>query len=111
MSNQLGNTFIAVLAGAAVGAGLGMLFAPEEGTKMRKKLKKGFSQSKDGLSDKIDELKKQVKGVVERKKHDFEEGFEELISTTGKKSEDVISALEKKLAELKKEASKAANAK
>lgn len=106
MSNNLGSTAMAVLAGVVVGAGLGMLFAPEEGKKVRNKIKKGFDQSKDELTDKIDELKKQVKNVVERKKNDFESGFEELVSSTGKKSEDVIEALEKKLAHLKSEAEK-----
>lgn len=106
MSNNLGSTAIAVLAGVVVGAGIGMLFAPEEGKKVRNKIKKGIDHSKDELTDKIEELRKQVKSVVEKKKNDFESGFEELVSTTGKKSEDVIEALEKKLAHLKSEAEK-----
>ena len=44
MSNHLGNTTIAVLAGVVVGAGLGILFAPDEGKKTRKKIKKTFNE-------------------------------------------------------------------
>lgn len=106
MSNRLGNTALAVLAGVAVGAGLGVLFAPEEGRKVRKKIKKGFDKSKDDLGEKIDDLKKQVRNIVDKKKYDFEEGFDELVNTTGKKSEEIIDALEKKLTELKKDAAK-----
>ncbi|MHC5310725.1 YtxH domain-containing protein [Myroides sp. LJL116] len=103
MSDRLGSTLIAVIAGAVVGAGLGVLFAPEEGRKTRRKIQKSFDSSKEEFEDKIDELKKQVRSVVERKKNDFEGNFDEFISTTGKKRDEVISALEKKLAELKKE--------
>ncbi|QBK75763.1 YtxH domain-containing protein [Myroides odoratimimus] len=101
MSNQLGNTAIAVLAGVVVGAGLGILFAPDEGKKTRKKIKKTFNESKDDLSDKIDELKKQVRQTVAKKKQDFETGFDEFLAHTEDKKDDVIAALEKKLAELK----------
>ncbi|MHC5201099.1 YtxH domain-containing protein [Myroides sp. LJL119] len=103
MSDRLGSTLIAVIAGAVVGAGLGVLFAPEEGRKTRKKIQRSFDSSKEEFEDKIDELKKQVKSVIERKKHDFEDNFDDLVSSTGKKRDEVIAALEKKLAELKKE--------
>lgn len=107
MSDRLGNTVVALLAGAVVGAGLGILFAPAEGKKTRKKIKKTFDDSKDDLGEKIDELKKQVRETVSKKKHDFEEGLEGIMSTTGKKRDEVISTLEKKLAELKTQANEA----
>lgn len=109
MSNRLGGTVLAVLAGVAVGAGLGILFAPDEGKKTRKKIKKTFDESKEDLEDKIDELKKQVRSAVEKKKHDFEEGFEHFVNTSGKKRNEVIATLEDKLAALKKQANDAAD--
>ena len=42
MSNNAGNTLVAVLTGVAIGAGIGILFAPEKGSKTRKKIKEGF---------------------------------------------------------------------
>jgi gas vesicle protein len=111
-TNQLGNTLAALVVGAAIGVGAGILFAPDEGKKTRKKIKKSFDQSRDDLSDKIDDLKNQVRHVVERKKHDLEDSIDHFVSTAGKKRDEVITALEKKLAELKKETEKvAANAK
>lgn len=103
MSDRLGSTLVAVIAGAVVGAGLGVLFAPEEGRKTRKKIQKTFDSSKEDFEEKIDDLKKQVKSVIERKKNDFDDNFDDLVSTTGKKRDEVIAALEKKLAELKKD--------
>jgi gas vesicle protein len=40
MSNKTSNGIIALLAGAAIGVGLGILFAPDKGSKPEKKLKR-----------------------------------------------------------------------
>ncbi|MEC4113233.1 YtxH domain-containing protein [Myroides pelagicus] len=104
MSNKVGGTVLAVLAGVAVGASLGILFAPEEGKKTRKKIKKTFDDSKEDLEDKIDELKKQVRTVVNKKKHDIEESLDHFVHSSGKKRDEVIASLEEKLAALKSQA-------
>jgi gas vesicle protein len=39
MSTKNGNSILAILAGAAIGVGLGILFAPDKGSKTREKLK------------------------------------------------------------------------
>ena len=39
MSNNTGNSVLALLLGAAIGAGVGILFAPEKGSKTREKIK------------------------------------------------------------------------
>ena len=42
MSNHNGNTLLALVTGVAIGAGVGILFAPEKGTKTRSKIKDGY---------------------------------------------------------------------
>ena len=46
MSNNTGNTLIALVTGAVVGAGLGLLYAPQSGDKTRKQLKKEAKNAK-----------------------------------------------------------------
>ena len=46
MTNNTGNTLLALLAGAAVGKGIGILFAPDKGSKTRKKIRDGFEHEK-----------------------------------------------------------------
>ena len=43
MSNSTGDTFLALLIGAAIGVGVGILFAPDKGTTTRQKIKDTFS--------------------------------------------------------------------
>ena len=52
MSSRNGNSLIALLAGAAVGLGLGILFAPDKGSKTREKIKDGFDDLKDEVKNK-----------------------------------------------------------
>jgi len=107
---KTGNTLVAILAGAAVGAVAGVLLAPDQGEKTRKRIGKGFKSGADDLGSKFDDLKNQVKGILANKKSDLESTINGLVDQAENKSEDVIAALEKKLAELKKGAHKAADA-
>lgn len=106
---KTGNTLVAILAGAAVGAVAGILIAPDQGDKTRKKIGKGFKSGTEDFASKFEELKNQIKGLVANKKDDFETSFNQLVNKAEDKSEDVIAALEKKLEELKKGAQNAAD--
>ncbi|MBW4358900.1 YtxH domain-containing protein [Flavobacterium taihuense] len=101
MSNNTGNTIVAILVGAAIGAGVGILFAPDKGSKTREKLKDGFDDAKHNLQDKFHEVSEKVIGKAMVAKDDIDGNFENIVSTLSHKTEDVISFLENKLAELK----------
>lgn len=65
-----GKAILAVLAGVAAGAALGMLFAPDKGSDTRKMISKKGEDLADALNDKIDdkfdELLTAVTGKVKR---------------------------------------------
>ncbi|PWA06938.1 YtxH domain-containing protein [Flavobacterium psychrotolerans] len=106
MSNNTGNTLIALLAGAAVGAGIGILFAPDKGTNTRAKLKEGYGDAKNNFLHKLEEASKGIKSKFSSAKLGFEDSYEDLVSSMNNKSEDVISFLETKLSDLKEQNAK-----
>ena len=106
MSNNTGNTVVALLVGAALGAVAGILFAPDKGSKTRTKIKDGFDDAKNDLKNKFDHASDEVKEKISNAKFDLEETYEDLVSNMSHKTEDVISFLETKLADLKKQNAK-----
>src|SRR5689334_5663747 len=95
MSNKVGNTLLAVVGGVAIGAALGILFAPDKGDNTRKKIKDGCKY-----------LQKDMKSKFANAKVDLEDTYENLLSNMSHKTEDVITFLEKKLADLKEKNAK-----
>lgn len=96
-----GMNLAAVIAGAAVGATMGILMAPNEGKETRKKLSDGFKSTADDMNSKVDEFKQRVQGFVNNQKVDFNSSIDNLLSKADHKKDDVIATLERKLAELK----------
>jgi len=109
MSNNTGNVLIALLAGAAVGAGIGILFAPDKGSRTREKIKHGYDDAKDNLVHKWDDVSREIKKRFSNRKNDLEKTYEDLVANMSDKNGDVISFLETKLADLKEQNAKLQN--
>ena len=85
MASSTGKTLIALASGAAIGAVLGILFAPDKGEKTRQKIKDGYK-----------DLEKDMKSKLANAKVDLEESYENMLSSMSYKTEDAITFLEKK---------------
>lgn len=105
MSNS--NTFLALLAGAAIGAGLGILYAPEKGHKTRRRIGKKFQGGKDELIHQYEEMVGKMKGKVSNAADNLSDGIDSLVKDGKHTTENVISTLEEKLKALKAEVKKA----
>lgn len=106
MSNNIGNTFLAALSGAAIGIGVGILFAPDKGTRTREKIKDGFDDAKKDLKHKFEHATEELKHKFSNAKSDLEETYEYMVTNMSHKTEDVITLLETKLADLKEQNAK-----
>lgn len=100
MSNN-SNTILGVLTATAVGATLGVLFAPDKGSNTRKKIIEGAQDAKANLVNEVSNLEEEIVNTVISKKETLEEQVESLVSDASYKAEDVITTLEQKLSELK----------
>jgi len=101
MPNNTGHTVIALFTGVLVGAGLGILFAPDKGSVTRGKIKAGLEEGKEELSEKFDEMIKLLRKKGGNIKTDLENNIESLVSSGSYKAEEAIEFLEKQLDILK----------
>ena len=105
MSNS-GNTFLALLAGAAIGAGIGLLYAPDSGEETRRRLGDNARRAQDNLNRKYRETSSSLGEKARRAKMDFESRLEETLSSASYKADEILASLETKLDELRKQNAK-----
>ncbi len=106
MISKNSGSAIALLAGATLGLVIGILFAPDKGSKTREKMKDGFDDLKDEAKSKWNSLETETKEKFSKTKDDLKETLENLLSDSSYKAEEAITFLEEKLAELKKQNAK-----
>ena len=70
--NSIIKTAAGLLIGAAIGTGLGILFAPSKGSKTRRKIRRGVSDATSDASDWITDTKDDVVKAAHDKKKEFE---------------------------------------
>ncbi|MFL1896166.1 YtxH domain-containing protein [Aquimarina sp. 2-A2] len=96
------NTIFGVLAAAAVGTAIGILFAPDKGKNTRTKIQKKAVDAKGDIMDKANAFSTEINSRFTSKKAEFENELDGLVSNMSVKADDVITSLEKKLETLKK---------
>ncbi|OIV42444.1 YtxH domain-containing protein [Flavobacterium johnsoniae] len=100
MSNN-SKTIAAILAGAAVGAAIGILFAPDKGSKTRAKIKEGIDDAKHNLQDSFEASSEVLREKFTSATQNLDGTLTDLLSNVSHKTEEVITFLETKLADLK----------
>jgi len=106
------NTLIALIAGAAIGAAAGMLYAPDSGAKTRKKLKKQAKKAQKDIdaqarktyaqvSEKASQISSTVNSRATELRGTVGDRIETALSSASYKADDAIVALEEKLEQLR----------
>ena len=67
----------ALAAGIAVGGALGILFAPNKGSKTRRKTKKGSEKLVDNVKGKFKKMRKEFNDMKEKVEHSIKEKVEQ----------------------------------
>lgn len=80
------NNFIGVIAGIALGATLGVLFAPDKGEKTRKRISNKSQEAKDKLKDSFDDFIE----TTSEKYNALKEESEELLRAKKERLKDTI---------------------
>lgn len=97
MSNRTGNSFLAFLLGAAAGAVVGILYAPDKGSNTRDKLTYRLDKYKHMLEDLVDDLISQKeKGFSEAKSHG-----EQVVNDAKEKAERLLEDVDELISHIK----------
>ncbi len=99
-------TVATLVAGTAIGAGLGVLFAPKSGKETRQDLKNKITEIKEHLENvKVKDVKKYVEGKIEKLENDLKALDKETVLKDAKNQAKKIEVDCKKLARYVKDKS------
>lgn len=106
MASNTGQTLLALLTGAAIGAGLGILYAPDKGSETRDKLSKEAKKAQKKLSKQIRETSSNLSEKAQKARLSFEQKLNETLSSASYKADDILVAMEEKLEALRRQNAK-----
>lgn len=106
MASNTGQTLLALLTGAAIGAGIGILYAPDKGSKTRNKIGKESKKAKKRLNKKVNETTTNLSEKAQKARLNFEQKLESTLSSASHKADDILLAMEDKLETLRKQNAK-----
>lgn len=101
-----GKTAVGLLLGAAIGVGVGLLFAPQKGKRTRKKIKGKVTDAGHDVSNWLNHAKDDLAKTANDQKKAFDKKLDASISTLSHEAEEIITGLEKKLKDVKKKNAK-----
>lgn len=109
MRSNTGETILALLTGAIVGAGIGILYAPAKGSETRKKLGEEANKAGDRIRESVEETTTNLSKKAQKTRSDFEKKLADTLESTSHKADDILLALEEKLEKLREENAKFGN--
>lgn len=106
MASNTGQTLIALLTGAAIGAGIGILYAPDKGSTTRTKISKETRKAQKRLQKQVNETTHNLSEKAQQARLSFERKLESTLSSASYKADDILLAMEDKLETLRKQNAK-----
>ncbi len=106
MANNTGQTVLALLTGAAIGAGIGILYAPDKGVKTRDNISKNAKKAQKQFTKQLKETTNKLGTKASEARQSFEHKLEDTLSSASYKADDVLKALEEKLEALREQNAK-----
>src|SRR5699024_5289842 len=94
-------TILALLTGAIIGVGVGMLFAPDKGSKTRDKIGKEARKAQKTAQDKFNKTSEVISEKAQIARANFTSKLNDTLSAASGKADDILAAMEDKLEELR----------